>query len=402
MPAVEREQKGVPQLVVQRENDLYLQCVLSQLGPAALLDVAGLAFSQEVRAVIRVRPVNEPGVHPAGIVQITDGCVRTSLFAKVEKADYSGRQNLEQELHFLSNVTPRVSEENPALRSPIPIAYYPERHLLLMEFVPGESLKHHIFDIAAMRTATRDPAELLQQAGRWLGSFHRLTLKSANGNPLEWLLQEFDSTRTLEAFVVYSLRNVYDEMLAILRRHLDLNPIFQRRLCDVHGEFTPIHVMVTDGAIYVVDFGSSRVGYGYEDVGLFDCFYECLLPWRALIGSHRVKLQMQREMFLRAYFEQAPAQFSAADKAIMRWVRLISFARILHGGQSRYSGWGGWAYSRLALWSLRDRFIRLCHAELSGLRALQANTFNDDTYSERRLKPSSLCGLTGSSRSSAV
>ncbi len=350
-----------------------------------MLDVAGLTFARTECPKIHVQPVSEPGVHPAGVVQITAGRVQTSLFAKVEKADYSGRQNLEQELQFLSNVAPLVSGENPALRSPIPIAYYPERRLLLMEFVPGESLKHYIFDMPAMRTARRDPAELLQQAGRWLGSFHRLTLRSVSGNPLEWLLQEFDSTRTLEAFVVYSLRDVYDEILVILRRYLDLNPTFQRKLCNVHGEFTPIHVMVTDEAIYVVDFGSSRVGYGYEDVGLFDCFYECLLPWRAFIGSRRVKLQIQREVFLRGYFEQAAAPFSAADEAIMRWVRLISFARILHGGQSRYSGWGRWAYSRLALRSLRNRFTRLCYAELSALRELQGNVFREDPYAEQRL-----------------
>lgn len=370
---------------MQRENDLYLRCVLSQLEPSSLLDVTGLTFDHAVRPEIRVRPVSEPGIHPTGVVQITDGCVKTSLFAKVEKADYNGCQLLEQELHVLTSAARLVSEENPALRSPIPVAYYPERRLLLMEFVPGESLKHYIFDIRAPRTARRDPAELVRQAGRWLGSFHRLTLGSVSGNPLEWLLQEFDSTRTLEAFVVYSLRDAYDELLVILHRFLDLNPAFQRKLCNVHGEFTPIHVMVTEDAIYVVDFGNSRVGYGYEDVGLFDCFYECLLPWRALIGSRRMKLQMQREVFLRGYFEQAPARFGAADEAIMRWVRLISVARILHGGQSRYSGWSRWAYSRLALRSLKDRFTQLCHTELSALRNLQRNTFNEDPAAEQRL-----------------
>jgi tRNA A-37 threonylcarbamoyl transferase component Bud32 len=343
-----------------------------------------MRHSQSAHSKVSVRPVEDPGVHPAGIVYMTDGIMQASLFAKVEKPDYSGRQSLQRELHFLSNIAPLITAENPRLRSPLPIAYYPEQRLLLMEFIPGYSLKHCIFDINFNRPSQPGLAELLQHAGRWLGSFHRLTVKGTHGNPLEWLLQEFNNVRTLEAFVFYSLKDVYDEMLVSLKKLLDLKPTFQRNLCNVHGEFTPIHIMVADNAIYVVDFGNSRVGYVYEDVGLFESFYDCLLPWRSFIGSSHLTLHTQKELFLRGYFEQWLTPFSAADRAIMRWVRLISIARMLHGGQSRYSGWGRWIYSRLALCTLRDKFTRLCHNELTAIRAIQADIFNEISYIEQQ------------------
>lgn len=368
---------------VQRANNLYLICVLSQLGTEPLMNAAGLRSSLPTGSKVHVRALNEPGVHPAGVVHLSDGELTTSLFAKVQKADYAGVQNLERELHFLSNVAPLITAENPMLRSPLPLAYYPENRLLLMEFVPGDSLKHHLFDVIVNPAPRRNLADLLQCAGRWLGSLHRLTRKNTTGNPLQWALQEFENERTLEAFQLFSLKDSYTELHLILEKCLNANPAFRRNLCDIHGEFTPIHVMVAGDAIYIVDFGNSREGYVYEDVGLFESFYDCLLPWRAAAGSYRMNLQTQKDLFLRGYFDESAAAFCNADKAIMRWVRLISFARMLNGGQRRYSGWGKWAYSRIALGTLRNRFARLCRTELAALREIRPDTFEGDSHSEQ-------------------
>ena len=367
---------------VHRANNLYLICVLSQLGPEALLNVAGLSSSLPTASKVYVRALHEPGVHPAGIVYLSDGELTTSLFAKVQKNNYTGVQNLERELHFLTHVTPLITAENPMLRSPIPVAYYPDRRLLLMEFVPGDSLKHHLFDVIFNPTPRRNLAELLQCTGQWLGSLHRLTRKGTIGNPLQWLLDEFEAKRTSEAFELFSLKDSYDELGVILKGCLNANPDFRRPLCDVHGEFTPIHVMVAGDAIYVVDFGNSREGYFYEDVGLFESFYDCLLPWRAAAGSYRMNLDTQKELFLRGYFDESAMEFCPADRAIMRWVRLISFARMLNGGQRRYNGWSRWAYSRIALGALRKKFFHLCRTELAALKEIRPNTFEEPSYCE--------------------
>ena len=366
---------------MQRGNNFYLICVLSQLGPEVLLNVAGLRPSLPTSSRVYVRALSEPGVHPAGVVHLSDGQLTTFLFAKVQKPNYTGVQNLERELYFLSNVAPLITAENPALRSPLPVAYYPDSRLLLMEFIPGDSLKHHLFDVIFNLAPRRDLAGLLQCAGRWLGSLHRLTRKPTSGNPLLWLLQEFEGPRTRDAFRLFSLEDSYNELHLNLEAALTANPAFRRNLCDVHGEFTPIHVMVAGDAIYVVDFGNSREGYAYEDVGLFESFYDCLLPWRAVAGSYRMNLQTQKNVFLQGYFDEAETAFSTADKAIMRWVRLISFARMLNGGQHRYKGWSKWAYSRVALSTLRRRFVKLCHAQLSAFKQTGPDVFEDETYS---------------------
>jgi tRNA A-37 threonylcarbamoyl transferase component Bud32 len=360
------------------------------------LNVAGLKTSLPEASRVYVRALTEPGVHPAGVVHLSNGQLTTSLFAKVQKANYTGVQNLEKELYFLSNVAPLITAENPALRSPLPIAYYPDNRLLLMEFIPGNSLKHHLFDVIFNPAPRRNLAELLQCAGKWLGSLHRLTRKPNGGNPLEWLLQEFESQRTLDAFQLFSLKDCYSDLRILLKETLKANPAFRRAFCDVHGEFTPIHVMVAGDAIYVVDFGNSREGYPYEDVGLFESFYDCLLPWRAIAGSYRMNLQTQKELFFRGYFEEAATNFSGADEAIMRWVRIISFARMLNGGQHRYQGWSKWAYSRVALGTLKRRFVNLCEGQLAALKETGSDVFEENscrrpsTIYQSFLQPSNL------------
>jgi Phosphotransferase enzyme family len=390
----------VTPIVVRRTNDPYLTSVLSRLGRRALLDLAGLRSSESGRSKVYVRPISKCGVHPSGVVCITDGLASASLFAKAQKEDYRGGQSLESESNFLSTVAPLIAAENPTLRSPLLIAYYPRSGLLLMEFVPGNSLKHHLFDVTFRRPNGPDLGELLQYAGRWLGSLHRLTLKAKHDNPLDWLVGEFDKEQTKEAFVLYSLKDVYVEILSILKKCRDLNPQFQRQLCNVHGEFTPLHVIVANEAIYVVDFGNTRLGYIYEDIGLFEGFYETLQPWRAFVGSYRINLKVQKQLFRRGYLEQSPAAFAEADRAIMRWVRLISFARLLDGRQRRYNGWQNRVYSRMASHVLRDRFIQACCNELIALRELPPDIFDEDANAREKsdcesYSPLRVAGISG-------
>jgi tRNA A-37 threonylcarbamoyl transferase component Bud32 len=374
---------------VVRPNEIYLNRIISELGPEALAEVAGLPSSQAALFQVHVRTVSHPGIHPVGVAHIRNGSASACVFAKVQRSDYSGHQTLERELQFLSEVGPLISAENPMLRCPSPVAYYPERGLLLMEFVPGRSLKHHLFDLNYRISSTRNLSlpQLLEGAGQWLGKLHRLTMQNNSGNPLEWVLHELERSRTVEVFERYSQKKNYQELLSILRRYLDRNPGFRRNMCQVHGEFTPIHVMVAADAIYFVDFGNSKPGFVYEDVGLFTGFYDCLLPWRAAAGAARLNLNKQKEIFLKGYLQQAPAAFGPQDKAILRWVRLISSARMLEGSGRRYRGIGNRAYLRLSQRILHGTFAAHCREELEMIRNIPMDIFDEE--------PSAVHGHTG-------
>ncbi len=367
--------------VVEKANELYLSAVLTELGSDALVEAAGLIASGRDRSSVRVQSLSRPGIHPVGVVHVSNGTESAALFAKVQRTDYRGAQNLEREVGFLSDIGPLIAAVNPALRCPSPIAYYPERGLLLMEFVPGDSLKNHLFELKLELGTSKKTnlANLLECTGRWLGSLHRVSQQEDSGNPLEWLLQEFESKRTREVFERFSYRSEYQEFLSILRTCISSNPGFRRNLCRVHGEFTPIHVMIAEDAIYAVDFGNNKTGYAHEDVSLFLSFYDCLLPWRAAAGAMRIGLAKQKKLFLHAYLDQASFGFGPADWAIMSWMRLISFGRIFEGGDKRHKGLSKLFYSTVALRSLRASFTSICRAELASLRALSPAVFGEDS-----------------------
>ncbi len=366
---------------MEKANELYLSAVLSGLGPEALVEVAGLSPSGPDRSSVYVQSLSRPGIHPVGVVHVSNGTDSIALFAKVQRSDYRGAQDLEREMRFLTDVGPLIATENPGLRCPTPVAYYPERGLLLMEFVPGESLKNLLFElkIELGAPAKTNLARLLQCTGRWLGSLHKVTQQEETGSPLEWILQEFENKRTQAVFQRLSQLTEYQEFLSILRKCLAQNPGFRRNLCRLHGEFTPIHVMVGENAIYSVDFGNNKVGYAHEDVSLFLSFYDCLLPWRAAAGAMRIGLAKQKDLFLNAYHDQASRSFGPADAAIMSWMRLICFGRIFEGGDRRYKGMSKLFYSAVALRSLRASFTSICQAELTSLRALPPDAFSMDS-----------------------
>jgi aminoglycoside phosphotransferase (APT) family kinase protein len=348
------------------------------MGADALMQIAGMTPTGSQPYRIEVRAASQPGIHPAGVVHLTNGSSGMMLFAKVRKQGYSGAQSLERELHYLSDVTPLIAAQDPRLRAPRPVAYCPHSGLLLMEFVPGRSLKQHLFGVSNVRAQGGSAmlADSLRSAGRWLGYLHRLTRQSACGNPLEWLLQEFDQMRTAEAYGLYSLTGAYREMLSLLESCLARNPNFRRKLCSVHGEFTPLHVIRAHDAIYVIDFGNSAAGYPYGDLSLFTTFYDCLLPWRAAIASRPLRLELQKNLFLSGYFERSGSVFTDADNAIMRWARMISFARTLSERQRRYTRWKNKAFAWVTVGALRQRFTAACNAELRELRKLPVDIFD--------------------------
>jgi hypothetical protein len=70
---------------------------------------------------------------------------------------------------------------------------------------------------------------------------------------------------------------------------------------------------------------------------------------------------------------------------------MISVARMLNGWQHRYTGVGKWAYSRLTLGTLRDRFTTLCRAELRALREMRLEIFDEDVCSGDQQSNSTRC-----------
>jgi Ser/Thr protein kinase RdoA (MazF antagonist) len=257
-------------------------------------------------------------------------------------------------------IGPQMSAGNPDTRCPEMLAYYPDRGLMLLEFVDGHRLD--TLQLGLARSSAHDLSRLTGLCGEWLARFHALTRLPEEANPFETLTESF---RRAPPWLVHQDVETYDEVRRLaeaLRRRF---PDFKQPLCMIHGEFAPYHILVRDSAIHVIDFGSSRKGYPFEDLTFFTSFYDSRLPWRRLVGAIRIDFEEEKGRFLESYRHYSGA-FDDRMESVMRLSRIHAMARYVTAVGAKDT-WRAACYSRIAQPWVRRLFWNVCREELEAL-----------------------------------
>lgn len=271
---------------------------------------------------------------------------------------------LAAEYRLLSEVAQQISAQNPATRCPRALAYRASPGLLALEAVEGPRLDAVLFGLAPTRER-RDVRRLLELCGEWLARFHELTRTGEEGNPFEWALEQFmqpgvravfercgeDVTRLALCEVAQGLREAY--------------PAFRAKRCAIHGVFAPYHILVSEGRIYVLDLESSRPGYPYEDLALFEAYYDFRLPWRTALAATRLPIGEHRQALRDGYARHAP-WFGALDELALRLARLYALIRLPLDWEHLGDRDSVKSFLRRRWW--RRRFRAVCARELPALR----------------------------------
>ncbi len=331
--------------------------ILQQISPVA----TGAASS-----TVRVSLLPRQSMHEVASVEIGQNGTAVRFFAKSDLANYGGPQRLETEEYVLRNIAPEIWQANDRTRCPQVLAFFPERKLLLLEMVEGKSLKELLFDMG--RTHSNLP-DLLALSGEWLGRFHALT-QSEQANPFEWLEGSFSQPKIRDVFGNCGVADLYPKLAKLLHQFRLDYPDFRRPLCRLHSEFTPLHVLVKNDAVYVIDFGSSRLGFGYEDVATFTTFFDILLPWRAVTGSLRLPLAQQKDIFRESYFAHRQQTFGVPDNVVMRFAYLQAMAHHESCRETIPSSPAAALYATAGRAWVRRRFAALARRELTYLERL--------------------------------
>ena len=232
-----------------------------------------------------------------------------------------------RETWLLTEIAPRIAAKNPRARCPAVLAADPDRQVLLLEMVPGNSLKSRLFGVGRVARPD-DTAALLRLCGEWLAQFHALTRSPEDGNPFDWVIARLDVEWTRWVFERYAGHDAFSEMCALAQRARGRYADFRRPLCWVHGLFGPHHVLVHEGSIYVIDLESSHLGYPYEDLAFFSTSQEMFVPWRRGLGTWRMKATERHEIFVAGYFGHA-VSLTPPEAVIMRFARLLALVRFL-------------------------------------------------------------------------
>jgi aminoglycoside phosphotransferase (APT) family kinase protein len=311
-----------------------------------------------VDAKVSVSPLRENASHRMAILRV-EGTGRR-LLVKGQPNHDRIYQSLETESRMFRTIGPQMSAGNPATRCPEMLSYYPDRGLMLLEFVDGHRLD--TLQLGLARSSAHDLSRLTGLCGEWLARFHALTRLPEEANPFETLTESF---RRAPPWLVHQDVETYDEVRRLaeaLRRRF---PDFKQPLCMIHGEFAPYHILVRDSAIHVIDFGSSRKGYPFEDLTFFTSFYDSRLPWRRLVGAIRIDFEEEKGRFLESYRHYSGA-FDDRMESVMRLSRIHAMARYVTAVGAKDT-WRAACYSRIAQPWVRRLFWNVCREELEAL-----------------------------------
>jgi hypothetical protein len=283
-------------------------------------------------APLRSRRLRGAGWHRIAVLEETREPGRRLVLKALPELDSDNSKSVERhvrmmetEHRMLVEVAPRISEQNPATRCLRVLAYRPASRLLALEAVDGPTLDSVLFGLAPTRERSH-VRSLLELCGEWLARFHGLTRTGEDGNPFEWVLEEFSLPAVRAVFDRWADGPSWAGLCEVARELRDAYPTFRVVRCAIHGVFAPYHVLVSDGRIYVIDLESSRAGYPYEDLALFEAYYDLRLPWETAVAATRLSIDEQRRALSRGYTRHAPA-FREPDGLMFRLARLHALIR---------------------------------------------------------------------------
>ena len=321
--------------------------------------ISRLQGRAEPGAALRILPLGGKSIHQIGIVEVSSNNGVVRCFVKGNVPNYQGGQKLDVEHHLLSEIAPLIANMNEKIQCPRVVAFFPQEELLFLEMIDGRALKSILFDLIPSRP---DLQELLSLSGEWLGRLHRMT-QGGEANPFDWLEGKFEADRIRSTFEKCGVQPLYRTIRQLLQ---DCGRTYQgcrRPLCQLHGEFTPLHVLVKDDSIFVIDFGSSTRGFACEDVALFTTFYENLQPWRSATGWFRVPFREQKDSFLASYSQHCGQEFQRMDEVIARFTRIWAMARHEFFWERKPASWHEGAYLTFGRPWMRKRFAAFAGRE---------------------------------------
>ena len=276
------------------------------------------------REAIRVYPCKARSRHLLTIIEAVYDGSRKRLLAKGAPKGNIGNQDLRAEYQLLSEICPQIDVRNALPCSPKIVAYFPERNLLVREWVHGRSLASALVGARSFFPVR----ETLWRVGEWLGALHVATWDQERGSPCDFLLEYFCRPKVASSIHSWVGFQAYDELLTLVhdvtRRNAGKTP-----LVITHHDFSPANVMLTESGFQIIDFASARPGFAYHDTTLFQCFYEALPFWRRRLMSRLEPVDVQMDAFMDGY-KSKTGELWEFDRQMLSLFRLRSLSVWLH------------------------------------------------------------------------
>lgn len=311
------------------------------------------------REKIRVSPFKARSRHLLTMIEAVEGGKQKRLLAKGAPTGNIGNQDLHVEYQLLSEICPKIDGSQASSCSPRIVAYYPERNLLVREWVQGRSLMSALVSPGAFFPVR----ETLWRVGEWLGALHAATWGREHGNPCDFLLEYFCRPNVAASIHSWLGPKAYDELLALVEK-VTRRDAGQTPLVITHHDFSPANVMITESGFQIIDFASARPGFAYHDITLFKCFYEILPFWKRRLMSRQEPIDVQVDVFMDGYRSKT-GELWEFNQQMLSLFRLRSLSVWLHRVRPR---WHVRLGKRLCASFFGTRFPKVWAQEIKNLR----------------------------------
>ena len=214
--------------------------------PATLRDAAG---EWSTSAVVQYAPER------CVTMQALDPANQTLAFVKCYAPGTQDLARLTARYDFFAS---RFRNADPTLRSPRPLAHSCERHLLLLEPMPGQSWLD--LDQAAA-------IEALRRLGRAIAVVHETPLDGASDIGMQQF-SRLDLARVTRSgeLISQARPDVASAATALTSRLTSDLPARQEEVM-LHGDCHPGNVVVTDEGLSLIDFDQAGIGSAAADIG---------------------------------------------------------------------------------------------------------------------------------------
>jgi len=175
----------------------------------------------------------------------------------------ASRATPEQQFSAFERCHPDMTDTSPQLKVPKVFLVNTQHRLLVMEWIDGTSLFHHLWNPGINKQFLTTQ---LQQVGAWLRKYHDLSQPELTKSKIIDLMKPFNQNSDDLEDSPFSQSDFFQYVFSFLQRLEGKGTVLPTMDAIVHGDFTPANILLADKRVYGLDIWGTVRRPIYHDV----------------------------------------------------------------------------------------------------------------------------------------
>ncbi len=234
----------------------------------------------------------------------------------------------QQQFSALDRCHPDMTDASQRLKVPKVFLVSPQHRLLVMEWINGTSLHHHLWNPGIKK---QHLAAQLHQVGAWLRKYHDVSQPESSQTKISELLKPLNKNIGDTGDLPVSQVGFFPSAMAFLQCLEKSGTVLPAFDAVVHGDFTPANILLTGDRIYGLDIWGTVRRSIYHDVCRMIVYLTIAYPFYIVGNMYTKHVSMTSKLacFVDGYGrdrlnpQSATFKISLLGELLRRW-RVIS------------------------------------------------------------------------------